>query len=62
MFNRRGLKIEPCGTPSGKSIKSLIESFTLVLCFLAVRYEKPYASSLAIRNRAQCSQKLYSDQ
>ena len=56
MLNKRGLKIEPFGTPISKSMKSLKESFTLVLCFLSVSqlcitftYEKPYASRLAIR-------------
>ena len=36
MLNKRGLKIEPFETPISKSIKSLKESLTLVLCFLSV--------------------------
>ena len=61
MLGKRGPKFEPCGTPSSKSVKSLKESITAVLCFLSASYEKPYAPSLATRKRAQHSQRLYSD-
>ena len=34
MLNKKGPKIEPCGTPNNISCHELFESFTLTVCFL----------------------------
>ena len=59
MLNKRGRKIEPCGTPNGISCLKLYKLFTLTLFFLfdkqlsinlKVGKVKLYAFSLAIRS------------